>query len=63
MEQAVVSRVSDRVLLGGEISMELPGLVDFADSGDSFGSVELPRTHGHTAAPISGIVAMRIAFG
>ena len=63
LEHAVVSRVSERVLFGGETSIELPGFVDFADSGDSLGSVVAALIHGQTAAPIMGTVAIRIAFG
>lgn len=63
LEHAVVSLVSERTLFGGEISIELPGFVDFADSGDSFGSAGAPLTYGHTAAPKIGTVAKRMAFG
>jgi len=63
LEHAVVSRVSESVLFGGDTSIELPGFVDLADSGDSFGSKVPPLTHGHIAVPNNGTVAIRIAFG
>ena len=62
-EHAVVSRVSERVLFGGETSIELPGLVDLADSGDSLGSVVAALIYGQTAVPSIGTVAIRIALG
>jgi len=44
-EHPVVSRVSDNAL-GGDTSMELPGIVDFMESGESFGVLLLLKMRG-----------------